>query len=196
MYQQRVVKTLVLLASNWIYHVSLTNLVVTKWHTGTFRNHISSRCSKQLLSSLQQQQQSCVYQLMVLSSLPSGVKCGVFAMWVQRIPHGSPQRAGVKLLNVTFIDFRRNATHCISPYAIIVCMCVCVCVSVFLCVCMPRLWTSGKRFEIETSFCFKLREITPDITCKRLTQIGLQIPRWRTKSRPWNTIIDCDSAIY
>ena len=27
---------------------------------------------------------------------------------------------------------------------------VCVC----LCVCMPRLWTSGKRLEIETSFLF------------------------------------------
>ena len=24
--------------------------------------------------------------------------------------------------------FRRNATHCISPYAIVVCVCVCVCV--------------------------------------------------------------------
>ena len=34
---------------------------------------------------------------------------------------------------------------CISPYAIVVCVCVSVC--------MPRLWTPGKRFEIETSFC-------------------------------------------
>ena len=32
------------------------------------------------------------------------------------------------------------------------CVCVCVCLSV--CVCMPRLWTSGKRLEIETSFSF------------------------------------------
>ena len=34
------------------------------------------------------------------------------------------------------------------------CLCVCVCVSVclFVTVCMPRLWTSGKRFEIETFF--------------------------------------------
>ena len=28
------------------------------------------------------------------------------------------------------------------------CVCVCVCV----CVCMPRLWSSGKRLEIETPF--------------------------------------------
>ena len=26
--------------------------------------------------------------------------------------------------------FRRNATHCISPYAIGMCVCVCVCLSV------------------------------------------------------------------
>ena len=88
--------------------------------------------------------------------------------------------------------FRPNATH--LPYAIVVCVCVYVCVCLSLCVCMARLWTSGKRFEIETSFCFKLRGITPDIICK--TQIGLQIPRWRTKWRPWNTIIGCNSAIY
>ena len=60
---------------------------------------------------------------------------------------------------------------------VLVCVCVCMCV-----------WTSAKRFEIETSFFFKLRGITPDIICKSLTQIGLQIPRWRTKWRPWNTI--------
>ena len=30
--------------------------------------------------------------------------------------------------------FRRNATHCISPYAIVVCVWVCVCVCVCLCV--------------------------------------------------------------
>ena len=77
---------------------------------------------------------------------------------------------------------RRNATHCISPYAIVMCVCVCVCVS--LCVCMLRLWTSEKRFEIETSFFFKLREKTLDVICKSSTQIGLQIPRWRTKWRP------------
>ena len=55
------------------------------------------------------------------------------------------------------------------------CVCVCVCVCVCLCVCMPRLCTPGKRFEIEMSFFFKLRGIKPDIICKSLTQIGVQI---------------------
>ena len=32
--------------------------------------------------------------------------------------------------------FRRNATHCISPYAIVMCVCVCVSVCVCLCVCV------------------------------------------------------------
>ena len=33
--------------------------------------------------------------------------------------------------------FRQNARHCISPYAIVVCVCVClfVCLSVCVCVC-------------------------------------------------------------
>ena len=50
------------------------------------------------------------------------------------------------------------------------CVCVCVCLSVCVCrVCGPqknglRLWRR---------FCFKLRGITPDISCKSLTQIGL-----------------------
>ena len=87
---------------------------------------------------------------------------------------------------------RRNATHCISPYAIVMCVCLSVCVYV----CMPRLWTSGKRFELETSFFSELLGMTRDITCKSFTQIGLQIPRWRTKWRPWNTIIGRNSAIY
>ena len=47
---------------------------------------------------------------------------------------------------------KRNATPCISPYAIVMCVCVCLCVCVFRC--MPRLWTSGKRFETETPFFF------------------------------------------
>ena len=34
-----------------------------------------------------------------------------------------------------FIIFRRNATHCISPYAIVMCLCVCVCVCMCVCVC-------------------------------------------------------------
>ena len=31
--------------------------------------------------------------------------------------------------------FRRNATHCISPYAIVMCVCVCVCLYVCVCMC-------------------------------------------------------------
>ena len=53
---------------------------------------------------------------------------------------------------VVHSNFRRNATHCISPIAIVVCVCVCVDVYLSVCVCMPRLWTLGIRFEIETSF--------------------------------------------
>ena len=64
--------------------------------------------------------------------------------------------------NYFIIIFRRNATHCISPYAIVMCVCVCVCLYVRLClcvcVCMPRLWTSGKRFEIGTPFFFKIAQ--------------------------------------
>ena len=56
--------------------------------------------------------------------------------------------------------FRPNATHCISTYAIVKCVCVrvCVCVCVCLCACVCAcafrvfLWTSGKRFELETIF--------------------------------------------
>ena len=43
--------------------------------------------------------------------------------------------------------FTRNATHCISPIAIVVCVCVCVTVCVCLCVCIPRLCTPGKQFN-------------------------------------------------
>ena len=43
-------------------------------------------------------------------------------------------------------------------------MCVCVRACVRACVCMPRLWTPEKRFEIEASFYFKLHGMTPDIT--------------------------------
>ena len=45
-----------------------------------------------------------------------------------------------------YMVFSRNATHCISPYAIVVCVCVCLC--------MPRVWTPGKRFEIDYVFFF------------------------------------------
>ena len=38
--------------------------------------------------------------------------------------------------------FRRNATHCISPYVVVkrVCVCVCVCVCVRECVCVCRVF--------------------------------------------------------
>ena len=36
---------------------------------------------------------------------------------------------------------------CVRAY---ICVCLCVCV----CVCIPRLWTSGKRLEIETPLFF------------------------------------------
>ena len=78
------------------------------------------------------------------------------------------------LLVWAIMIFRWNATHCILPYAIVVCVCVCVCVCVGACVrvcvrvCVPRLWTSRKRFEIETSSFSKLLEMTPDITYKSL----------------------------
>ena len=50
--------------------------------------------------------------------------------------------------SVMLIVFRRNAMHCISPYAIVARVYVCVSM------CMPRLWTPGKRLEIETSIFF------------------------------------------
>ena len=37
---------------------------------------------------------------------------------------------------VKSLIFRRNATHCISPYAIVKCVCVSVCVSVCVCLCV------------------------------------------------------------
>ena len=40
---------------------------------------------------------------------------------------------------LSFSVFRRNATHCISPYAIVVCVCVCVCVCLYVCVCVCRV---------------------------------------------------------
>ena len=57
-----------------------------------------------------------------------------------------------EMFEIIPVIFRRNETHCISPYAIVVCVCVCVSVCVCLSVYMPRLWTSEKRFEIETFY--------------------------------------------
>ena len=60
-----------------------------------------------------------------------------------------------------------------------VCVCVCVC----LCVCrVCRRQKKGLRQR--RRFFSNLREITPNIICKNLKQIGLQISRWRTKWRP------------
>ena len=66
------------------------------------------------------------------------------------------------VLDARFMIIRRNATHCISPIAIDMCVrvCVCLCVCVCMCVCvsvcvsvrMPRFWAPGKRFEVETWF--------------------------------------------
>ena len=85
--------------------------------------------------------------------------------------------------------FRRNATHCISLYAIVVCVCVCVCV-------YAAFVHLRKTVSDRDVVFFKLCGMTPDITWKSLTQIGLQIQIWRTKWRPWNTIFGCNSAIY
>ena len=54
------------------------------------------------------------------------------------------------------IAFRLCHRHVCVYVCVCVCVCVRVCVFVCVCVCvgMPRLWTSGKRFEIETPFFF------------------------------------------
>ena len=73
-------------------------------------------------------------------------------------------------LSICNSNFRRNATHCIWPIAIEMCVCVCVCACVCVYVCMLRLWTPGKRFEVETSCFCTLREMKPDIACKSFTE--------------------------
>ena len=88
--------------------------------------------------------------------------------------------------------FRRNATHCISPYAIVMCVCLSVC----LCVYAAFVDARKTVWDRYVNFFYKLRGMLPYITCKIFTQIGLQIRRWRTKWRPWNTIIGRNSAIY
>ena len=66
------------------------------------------------------------------------------------------------------------------------CACLCcvgVCVGVCVCLCVCRVCgpqENGLRYKC----FFTLRGITRDIICKNLTQIRLQIPRWRTKWRP------------
>ena len=68
-------------------------------------------------------------------------------------------------------------------------MCVSVCVCVCLCICVYAAFVDQENgFGYRRRFCFELREITPNIICKSLTQIGFQISRWRTKWRKYNTI--------
>ena len=87
--------------------------------------------------------------------------------------------------------FKRNATHCISPYAIIMCVCVC------LCACVHAAFVDLRKTVWVRDVVFsKLLGMTPDITCKSFTQIGLHFPRRRTKWRLWNTIIGRNSATY
>ena len=52
------------------------------------------------------------------------------------------------LIIIRIIYFRHNATHCISPYAIIVCLSVCVCV------CMPHLC---KSMAVSQAFIFHFK---------------------------------------
>ena len=64
--------------------------------------------------------------------------------------------------NLEWAVFRRNATHCISPYAIVVCVSVCVSVCLFLCV-YAAFVDARKTVCDRDVFFFKLRGITPDI---------------------------------
>ena len=99
---------------------------------------------------------------------------------IVRTPPADEQwhEAGPAVCQIDVADcvFKRNATYCISPYSIVMCVCVCL----FVCVCRDcRPQENGLRYR--RRFCFEMREIKPDIICKSLTQIGFQIPRWRTK---------------
>ena len=58
------------------------------------------------------------------------------------------------------------------------CVCVCVCVYLSVSVCVYAAFVRYRRRFL------KLLGMTPDITCKSFTQIGLQIRRWRIKWRP------------
>ena len=61
--------------------------------------------------------------------------------------------------------FSRNAMHCISHYANVVCVCLSLCVCR---VCGRQ--ENGLRWR--RRFFFKLHEMTPDIACKSFTQMG------------------------
>ena len=69
--------------------------------------------------------------------------------------HKRPFDLGTKtLFDLTwFLDeMQRIAFRLMLSSCVCMCMCVDVCFCLSVGVCMPRLWTSGKRFEIETSF--------------------------------------------
>ena len=54
-------------------------------------------------------------------------------------------------LDLPFLgEMQRIAFRLLLSTCVCVSMCVCVCVSE----CMPRLWTPGKRYEVETSFIY------------------------------------------
>ena len=109
---------------------------------------------------------------------------------------GEIQRIVFRLMLSSYVCVCLCVYMCVCVCVCVCVVCVCVCVCVCMCVCVSRFWTSGKRFKIETPFFFKLLGMSPNITCKSFTQIGLQIPRWRTKWRPGNTIFGRNSAIY
>ena len=78
----------------------------------------------------------------------------MFSIHLNSIMFGTMQNHQIDIkysVGKYFLIFRRNATHCISSYAIVVCVSVCVSVCHCVCVCVPRLWMPGKRFEIEMS---------------------------------------------
>ena len=90
------------------------------------------------------------------------------------------------------IAFRLMLSSCVCVYA---CVCVCKWVCVGVCVYAAFVDLTKTVGDRDVVF-FLLLKITPDITYKSFTQIGLQIPRRRTKWRPWNTIIGRNSVIY
>ena len=51
-------------------------------------------------------------------------------------------------------EIQRIALRLMLSSCVCVCVCLCVCVCVSDCVCVSRLWTPRKRFEIEASFFF------------------------------------------
>ena len=84
---------------------------------------------------------------------------------------------------LTNFQAKFNALHFALCYRrVCLCVTVCVCVSMCLCVCVYATFLDARKTVSDRDVVFlELRGMKPYITCKRLTQIGLQIPRWRTK---------------